>query len=145
MLELSPCKNIVSWREQISARMRELMSYRYISTPIDNIVDIEVRQIQQHHFDTTNIVNVISLTSISGDINAGYGGYSGFDAVESDPMLDVSYNSAYVNSSTQKFFIIIDSTEQEFRDSYEREFDVALKSLSTRIEIILGRILDDCA
>lgn len=148
MLELSPCKDIITWREQISARMLELMSYRYINTPIDNIVDIEVRQIKQHHFGTTNALNalnVISLTSVSGDINAGYGGYSGYEGDKSNPILDVSYNSAYVNSCTQKFFIIVDSTEQEFHDSYEREFEVGLKSLSARIEIILNRILDDCA
>lgn len=145
MLELSPCKDIVTWREQISARMLELMSYRFINTPIDNLVDIDVRQVKQRQHGITNTVNVISLTSASGDINAGYGGYSGFEGDKSDPTLDVSYNSAYVNSCTQKFFIIVDSTEQEFHDSYEREFEVGLKSLSTRVEIILGRILDDYA
>lgn len=143
MLELSPCKDIITWREQISARMLELMSYRYINTPIDDLVDVDVRQIKQCQYGTTNIVNVISLTSVSGDINAGYGGYSGYEGNKSDPMLDVSYNSAYLNSCTQKFFIIVDSTAQEFRDSYEREFAVGLKSISTRVEIILGRILDD--
>lgn len=143
MLELSTCRDIVTWREQIAFRMIELMSYRYINTPIDNLVDIEVRQIRQDQFGVTNIVNVISLTSVSGDINAGYGGYSGYEGNKTDLMLDVSYNSAYVNSCTQKFFIIVDSTAQEFRDSYEREFEVGLKSLSSRVEIILGRILDD--